>query len=216
MKKTMLMCFAVLMAFLSSTAQEQKAKNILDQVSEKTRSYKTISADFTFTMNNDEMDIHEKNEGSIKLKGQKYVVTLPDVGMKIYSDGNTVWNYMEDGNQVTISSIDNEESDLMNPSSLFHIYEKGYQSKYVGEKTQEGKTVYEIELFPDEEQQDVSKINILIGKADMMIDSATLYTTDGNLYGIEIKTMKTNLDIPDSSFTFDPSKHRDVEIIDFR
>ena len=54
---------------------------------------------------------------------------------------------MEDGNQVTISSIENEGSELMNPSALFSIYEKGFKSKYIGEKSVNGKVYYEIELL---------------------------------------------------------------------
>ena len=43
-----------------------KAKNILDEVSSKTKTFKSISADFSFSMVNKEMDINEKNEGTIK------------------------------------------------------------------------------------------------------------------------------------------------------
>ena len=75
-----MLSLGLILAVFTVNAQDQKAKKILDKVSQKTRSYKTISADFIFTMENKEMDIHEKNKGSIKLKGQKYVVNLPDDG----------------------------------------------------------------------------------------------------------------------------------------
>ncbi len=216
MRKFLMLSLGLILAVFSVNAQDQKAKTILDEVSQNTRSYQTISAGFIFSMDNKEMDIHEKNEGSIKLKGQKYVVDLPDVGMKIYSDGKSVWNYMEDGNQVTISSIDSESSELMNPSALFNIYEQGFKSKYMGEKTVDGNVLYDIELYPDTDEHEVSKINLLIDKVDMMIDSATLYGTDGNLYGFKINELKTNVDLPDSAFVFDPDKYEDLEVIDFR
>lgn len=216
MKKGFILSIILLIAVFAGAAQDQKSKDILNKVSEKTRSYKTISADFVFTMDNKEMEIHEENEGSIQLKGQKYMVNLPDVGVKVYSDGESVWNYMEDGNQVTITSIDSEGSELMNPSSLFNIYEKGFQSKYIGEKTQNGSVCHEIELYPGEEQQDVSKVTLLVDKSDMMLESATLYGTDGNLYGIKIKDMKTNVDLPDDYFKFDADEYGDIEVIDWR
>ena len=196
--------------------QDAKAKGILDQVSAKTRSYKSISADFSFSMVNKAMSINEKNDGSIKLKGQKYLVDLPGAGIKIYSDGKTNWNYMKQGNQVTISTIDKDSGELMDPTSLFTIYERGFTSKFIAEKNVGGTPVYQIELFPDKKQFDVSKISIEINKATMMIQSAQLFGNDGNLYGITVKKMETNKEFTDSDFAFDAKKFPDVEVIDLR
>lgn len=216
MKRLLLIGVVLLMAVLSWAQQDEKAKRILDKVSEKTRSFSTISADFSFSMKNEEMEIDERNDGSINIKGQKYCVELPDVGITVFSDGITLWNYMNDGNQVTVSSIEDEGSELMDPSAIFSIYEKGFDSKFVAEKKAGGKTVYQIDLFPDSDEHDVTKITLLIDKATMMIHSALLYGTDGNLYGIEVKKLESNKDFSDSEFVFDASKYGDVEVIDFR
>jgi outer membrane lipoprotein-sorting protein len=202
---------------IASAQQDMKAKNILDEVSKKAQSNTTISADFIFTMQNKEMEINEKNEGTIKLKGKKYVVDLPDIGVKVFSDGKTVWSYMKDGNQVTVSNIDDQSNELMDPSSLFSIYEKGFKSKYVGEKKEGNKIYDQIDLFPEKEDvQDVSKVTILIDKLTMMIHSAEMYTTDDNIYGVLVKKMETDKNYPDSDFVFNPSDYNDVEVIDLR
>jgi outer membrane lipoprotein-sorting protein len=216
MKHIFLLGIFLASVFFIQAQQDTKAKQILDEVSKNTRSFKTISADFVFSMENSEMDINERNEGTIKLKGQKYVVDLPDIGVKVFSDGKTLWNYMEDGNQVTISNLEDGGSELMDPSSVFTIYEKGFQSKYVGEKTIGNEIVHQIELFPDSEEHEVSKILLSVGKSDKMIKSALLYGTDGNIYGIEVKKMDTQTELPDSYFLFNASDYGDVEIIDFR
>ena len=217
MKKVLLMGIILLTAlYVKSAQQDTKAKEILDKVSEKTRSFSTLSADFSFTMKNEEMEIDEKNEGTIKFKGKKYSVDIKDLGFKIFSDGNTVWNYMEDGNQVTISTLEDSGNDLMDPTSLFNIYERGFQSKFLGEEKENGKDVYKIELLPDSDEYDVSKIIVSIDKNTMMIQSAVLYGTDENLYGITINKLVTNKDYADSEFVFDESKFGDVEVIDLR
>ncbi len=195
---------------------QNDAKKILDEVSAKTRTFKTMSADFQFSMVNEEMDISEQNNGTIKVKGQKYVVDLSDAGIKVFSDGETIWNYMEDGNQVTVSSVDDSGSELMDPSSIFSIYERGFRSSYVGEANENGKAVYKIELFPDSEEYQVTKIEVSVDKATMMLSSAKLHATDDNIYSILVKKMETNKDFPDSDFIFDASKYDDVEVIDFR
>lgn len=216
MKSIFLTTVVLLLAMFSMAQQDPKAKSILDDVSAKTRSYKTISADFSFSMENKAMSINEKNDGSIKLKGQKYLVDLPGAGVKVYSDGKTNWNYMKQGNQVTISTIEDSGSELMDPSSLFSIYEKGFTSKFIDEKTVAGKVVYQIDLFPDKKEFDVSKITLEINKSTMMIQSAQLHGTDGNLYGLVVKKMETDRDFPDNDFVFDAKKFPDVEIIDLR
>ena len=217
MKRFSLIAVVLLIVVMVSAQQDEKAKNILDQVSRETRSFKAFSADFAFTMQNKEMDIHERNEGTIKIKDQKYRIELPGAGITVFSDGSTLWNYMKEGNQVTISNIDNESNELMNPSSIFSIYEKGFKSKFVSETKVGTEVIYNIDLFPDNiNKQEVSKVSISIYKETMMIYSATLYGTDGNLYGIEVKKMEPNRDFPDSDFVFNAGKYTDVEIIDFR
>lgn len=196
--------------------QDAKAKKILDEVSTKMQSLETISVNFLFTMENKQMDIFEKNEGMLELKGQKYRVDLPDVGVKVYSDGETLWNYMEDGNQVTISTLEEGGSELMNPSSVFTIYEKGFRSKYAGEKKEGNKTFHQIELFPDSPEYEVDKIVISIDSKENIIKSALLHGTDNNLYGVEVTNLDTNKPIPDSYFVFNPKEYQDIEVIDFR
>lgn len=216
MKKAWIIVALLLVVGLVNAQSDAKAKEILDEVSAKTKTFKSMSADFNFSMVNKEMDIDEKNAGTIKVKGQKYKVTLTGAGVEIYSDGNTIWNYMKDGNQVTITDAEEAGSELMDPSSIFSIYERGFRSKYIGEKQVGGKTLYQIELFPDSDEYQVTKIEVSINKATLMLDAATLHSTDGNLYGIVVKKMETNTNLQDSDFVFDASKHPDVEVIDLR
>jgi outer membrane lipoprotein-sorting protein len=216
MKSVVILTIILFFSCFIQAQDDPKSKEILDKVTEKAKTFKTLSASFTFSMVNEEMEIDERNEGTIKLKGKKYVVELPEAGVTVYSDGQTVWNYMKQGNQVTISTIEEAGNELMDPSSLFSIYEKGFQSKYIGEKNVGGVGVYEIDLFPEEDIYDVSKITIEINKSTMMIQSAQLMGTDENVYGIVVKKMESNKEMPDSEFVFVESKYPDVEVIDLR
>jgi len=206
----------VLIAAALQAQTDTKAKQILDQASQKTRSYKTIFADFTFSMQNQQMKINETNNGSIKLKGNKYMVEIPGAGLKVYADGKTSWNYMKTGNQVTIAPIDENSSELMDPSSVFTIYEKGFKSKFIAEKIVDGKPIYQIELYPDKKEFEVTKITIEINKATSVIQSALLNGTDGNVYTIKVNKFEPNKEIPDAEFVFDAKKYPGVEVIDLR
>lgn len=214
MKKLLFLIAVVLIANILNAQTDAKAKQILDQTSQKTRSFNTISADFTFSMQN--AQLKETNNGSIKLKGNKYVVEIPGAGLKVFADGKTSWTYMKNGNQVTISTIDESSSELMDPSTVFTIYEKGFKSKFIAEKTVEGKPVYQIELYPDKTEFEVSKITIEINKSTSMIQSALLSGTDGNTYSIKVNKFESNKDFPDAEFIFDAKKYPGVEVIDLR
>jgi len=105
---------------------------------------------------------------------------------------------------------------LMDPAALFSIYEKDFNSKFVKDSTVAGKAIHIVELLPDNDALDVSKISVNVDKNTMMIQSAILHSNDGNQYVIEIKNMVTNKNFPDSDFVFDAGKFPDVEVIDLR
>lgn len=216
MRKLFFITTILVFAISVNAQQDAKAKGILDQVSQKTRSYKNITADFTFSLENKELKIKEVNEGTIKIKGQKYTIDIPGSGVKVVSDGKTIWNYMKKGNQVTISNIEDKEGELMDPSTVFTIYEKGFRSKFIAEKTMEGKALYQIELYPDKKEFEVTKIDLEINKATMAIHAAQLYGTEGNQYGIRVKKFDPDKEIADAEFTFDAKKYPGVEVVDLR
>lgn len=223
--KRILLIAAVLFAASFTQAQDAKAKEILDKVTAKTKTYTCIYADFVFSTENKEMDINESNAGTIKVKKEKYNLKMKglkgseqenDYIMEVFSNGELIWNYMKEGNQVTIANIEEDGNELMDPSSIFTIYERGFKSEYVTEKKINGKTAYQINLFPDSDEYEVEKIEVFIDKASDMISAATLFGTDGNLYRIVVDKLETDKNFPDSDFVFDNSRYPDVEVIDFR
>jgi outer membrane lipoprotein-sorting protein len=203
-------------AIISQAQQSDRAKNILDEVSKKTQSYSSISADFIYTMQNPEEDIDEGYSGSILLKGDKYIVQIDELGLRMFSDSKTIWTYMVDANEVTISSVDEESTELLDPSKVFTIYEKGFKYNFTGEKVEDGINLYLIDLIPETDDQDFTKISIGINKANMMIHFALMFDSVGSQYSIKVRKIETNKVIDDSKFTFDQSKYEDIEVIDFR
>ena len=74
--KTIIISFISVLITLSvssQTATDKKAKAILDEVSQKTKLYKTISIDFTYTMLNKANNINQSKKGSVIIKGEKFL-----------------------------------------------------------------------------------------------------------------------------------------------
>jgi len=148
MKKLFLVALLACSGVLVFAQQDQKAKSILENVTKTTQSFQSIQATFDYIMDNKKEGIHEENKGEIIMKGEKYQLKLPQLGLEMYCDGKTVWSYMEDANEVSITSMKDESAEMMNPSKLFTIYEEGFNYRFIQEATAGAKPVYVIDLIP--------------------------------------------------------------------
>ncbi len=95
--------------FVAAQDQDPKAKAILDEVSKTTKSYKTISADYSFAIFNKDKKQLEKWLGKVAIKGQKFRLEIP--GNTIVCDGTTLWNFNKDAKEVTIKTFDSENEE---------------------------------------------------------------------------------------------------------
>ncbi len=208
-----------LFAFLVTNVfaqQDQKAKSILENVTKTTQSYTSIQATFDYVMENEEVDIYEEYKGSVIMKGEKYNLKLPQLGVDIYSDGSNVWTYMEDAEEVTVSSIEEDSGELMNPSMIFTIYEEGFDFKYIEETTIDGEPIYVIDLFPTTDDIEYERIRIQIDKQKLLIKKAEMYSGEGNCYIINVTDFITNVNVDDSRFIFDVANNANIDVIDLR
>ncbi|WP_321286037.1 outer membrane lipoprotein carrier protein LolA [uncultured Sunxiuqinia sp.] len=216
MKKLVILLTVALYWSIGFAQQDQKAKNILKKVTETTQGYSTIQATFNYIMENKAEGIHEENNGQILLKGDQFHLSLDELGMEIFNNGETVWTYMKDAGEVTIADADDEMNEMMDPSKLFTIYEEGFAYKFVEEKTVGGQEAYVIDLFPDDKEIEYTKIRIQIDKKRMLIMKAEMIGSEGNNYIVEVKNIETDVPATTADFKFDPLKHPDVEKIDLR
>jgi len=167
-------------------------------------------------MNNKAENIKEKSNGTIVLKNKKYKLSIPQMGLQVFSDGKTIWTYMLNANEVSISNMDESTDDLMAPERIFTIYERGFNYKFVGEGADAGIPVYNIELTPQKPTGDIQTIKLMIDKEKMVIHGAHMTGKDGNMYNVIINEYKTDGVYKDTDFVFDTTKHKDVEVVDMR
>ena len=189
-------------------SQDNKAKSILDLLSNKTKSYSSIKAEFTNTFSNTITDLNESQSGTIYLKENAYKLELES--QIIISDGETNWIYLIDEKEVNITEIDDEENEL-NPSKIFTIYEDGYNYKFINE----GSNVYQINLIP-KESSPFSKVELFINKHKMQISSFNMIDKQGSNYKYTIDSFETNIEFNNDFFIFNTKEYPEVEVIDLR
>jgi len=195
--------------------QDPSAKEILDRVSKKTLSYTTIMADFELVIDNRMEDMHSKSRGSIQIKGKKYF--MESMGSMVFYNGTTMWSYMPDINEVTISEPSAMEGDFVdNPALIFTFYNRDFKYRLVGEITVDKKLMYEIDLYPKDLNQPYSRFKIYIDKEKEEIYMLKAVSKDAVDYTIYIINLKYNLPLNDSKFTFNTADYPKVEVIDMR
>ena len=108
-KSTRLLLLFVFSICLSANAQDSlKAKNLLDQVSTKIRSYDNIVLDFKYTITNSKDNLHQESKGKVALKGDQYVLNIMGI-TRIY-DGSRVYNIVPEDEEISISTFDDQNT----------------------------------------------------------------------------------------------------------
>ena len=195
-----------------SQTKDQKAATLLDEVSAKTKSYKSVKVDFLYSMENKQARINEEKKGTLFLSGDKYRLTV--ASQIVICDGKTIWTYIEESNEVQVNSLDNKD-DALTPSKLLSSYNTNYRSKIIKDKSQTDPNVESIELIPNT-IKNFNKALITVDKTKKQIRTFTLFDKSGNTFTYKISRYQTDLPVTTSDFTFDKTKFPGVEVIDMR
>ena len=190
------------------------AKMILDNVSAKFKTYKSVTATFTLTVTNAAGKVQGTKKGTVYLKDSKYRVSIS--GQEIFSDGDNIWTYDKSANEVQVTKFD-PSANTITPQKMFtNFYDKDFLYKLNGETKQSGKTVQEIELTPVDKTKTFFKVLVSIDKTSKNIISTKVFEKNGNRYIYTVNSMKTNTAIPESSFVFNAKNYPGVEVVDLR
>jgi outer membrane lipoprotein carrier protein len=195
--------------------QDSSAKVILDRVTKKLSNFNTILADFELIIDNRMDDLHSKSTGAIQIKGSKYY--MESMGTQVYFDSKTMWSYITDINEVTITEPESEDTDFVdNPALIFSFYNRDFKYRLIGEANVDHKWMYEIDLYPKNRNQPYSKFKLFIDKKTDMIYMIKAVSKDAIDYTIYILNTKFNIPIKDTQFTFNSEDYPKIEIIDMR
>ncbi len=211
MKKVSLSLLFIALFF---TAFSQDAKTILDKLAEKSKSSKTMKGTFEYNLENKTANIHENSKGSFLIKGDKYFVDV--LGAETYYDGDNLYSYIKEVNEVTIQKPEADSEDFLKPSNLFTIYQTGYDCKYVGKIIENGKSIHVIDLLPKDDDKNYKKLIVKVDKKTNQLVSMKSIGESGDDVEIKVISMQENVPADDNKFTFNKAAHPDVEVVDMR
>jgi len=188
------------------------AKKVLDGVSNKFRTYKTVQGKFSLKVENSAGKNLGVKSGNVYMKGTKYRISVN--GQEIFSDGSNVWTFDKASNEVTISKIDPSANSLT-PQKLFtNFYDKDFLYKLNGPVVLNGKSLKEIELTPIDKTKPFHKVLVYVDNS--AINTTKIFEKNGNRYTYSTNSLTPNAVIADAMFLFDAKKYPGVEIVDLR
>ncbi|MCC6252871.1 MAG: outer membrane lipoprotein carrier protein LolA [Bacteroidia bacterium] len=217
MKKALLSLMALIISFSVHAQNDARAKKVLDDLSAKTKTYSTINADFTITIENKKNKTTDTQSGKLALKGSKYKLEVNN--QVIISDGKTSWTVLKDASEVQVNTVESKEKETgLNPSNIFTIYEKGFKYEFVkDEKQKNGETYQIVKLFPDEpKKKNFHTIVLTVSKEKMQIVNIKVLGKDGTDMTYAVKSFTVNNNFPDATFSFSEKNYPGYEVIDLR
>ena len=213
-------CFSFCTANLFAQAtkgngkSDPEAKKVLDAVSAKFKTFKSVKATFTLKIENAAGKVQGTKTGTVLMKGLKYRVSI--TGQDIFCDGSTIWTYDMAAKEVQVATLDNSSGSIT-PQKLFtNFYDKDFLFLLNEDVKRNGKTFQVVELTPLDKTKPFFKVVLEVDKATKVIMSTRVFEKNGNRYLYAINNMATSSAIPDDSFVFNTKKYPGVEVIDLR
>ena len=214
MKKILITLIACVGFFTFATAQKDtKARELLDKSSAALAQAGDIYAYFTLSIKDVINKTSQSFDGTIQMRGNKFRIDTPE--QNIYFDGKTQWVHQKSYEEVTISEPTAEEIQALNPKSIFSLYKKNSNYKYVGTKTDiKMRKVEEVSILP--QKGEITRINVQINTADYFPVMFHIFYKNKMENIIYINKYQTKQNFSDDLFVFDVKQFPNVEVIDLR
>ncbi len=202
----------VIFLFVSSLSfsQDKKAKELLDEVTAKVKSYDNIVIDFKYTLQNTKENINQESKGSVTLKGNLYYLNFMGV-TKIF-DGKKTYTIVPEDEEITISKVDEKDENAITPSKMLTFFNSGY--KYYMDIVQDvkGRKIQYIKLVPISSKDERKEILLGIDIQTKHIYNLIEIGKKGTKTTLVVNSFKTNQPISKNQFIFDQSKYKNYYI----
>ena len=143
---------------------------------------KTLVSDFSISIA-DQSAQPMTYTGDLTMHGKQFALSMFD--MEAAYDGNTLYMYSEDTEELTLSTPSDEELLQTNPflyaQTLLPICQ--YAEKVVGEKTQ-------VTLTPNEQSAGIEKFVLRVATATLLPTAVEIYEVGGNLTTLRLNNAR--------------------------
>jgi hypothetical protein len=197
----------IIIAFFSISiqAQDKKAKDLLDDVTEKVKSYDNIVIDFKYTLNNAKENINQDSKGNVTLKGNMFVLNFMGV-TKIF-DGKKNYTINPEDEEISISKYNDKDDAAITPSKMLTFFNSGYKYAWDIEQNIKGRKIQYIKLTPTNTKDNRKEVLLGIDIQTKNIYNLIEIGKNGTKTTLTVNSFKTDQPLSKNQFIFVESKY---------
>lgn len=203
--KRFLLIASLLLFSFSIQAQDKKAKDLLDQVTAKVKSYNNIAIDFKYSLNNAKENINQDSKGNVTMKGNQYVLNFMGV-TKIF-DGKKTYTIVPEDEEITISTVNEKDDNAITPSKMLTFFNSGYKCSMDILQNVKGRKIQYIKLVPINSKDQRKEVLLGIDVQTKHIYNLIEMGKKGTKTTLTVNSFKTNQPLSKNQFTFAGSKY---------
>lgn len=207
--KSLISTFITTILLWSSAALAEPADDAAQALNRKLSSISSLEADFTQIVMDGKGSTLQELSGTMKVKRPKMFswMTQPPYPQTVISNGEIIWIYDEDLEQVTVQKLDDRtgntpalllSGDPAQLASSFDVSQKAIN--------EQGRVRFALKPKSDEALFDV--LTVVFDNQQLV--SMDLTDSLGQKTAIDFKNVKTNTPIPDTQFEFEIPQGVDV------
>ncbi len=203
--KRILFLIASFIFAVASFAQAMSASQVMDSAAKKIRSMKSVSATYDMAVDSEHMS------GTLVMSADKFHLSSDQI--MAWYDGKTQWSYSADTNEVNIIEPTPEELVAINPFVIISSFKKSYKPVLL--KSESG--TYKIRLTPiSPKGAQITEAVITLNAKSFLPSYISITLDSGNKLNIKVKSIKTGVNYPHSTFVFNKKMLPKAEIVDLR
>tara|TARA_R110000868_G_scaffold17399_2_gene76525 strand:+ start:2791 stop:3453 length:663 start_codon:yes stop_codon:yes gene_type:complete len=204
MKTFIQIAFIFLFSF-SIQAQDKKAKDLLDQVTSKVKSYDNIVIDFKYSLNNAKENINQDSKGNVTMKNNQYVLNF--MGITKIFDGKKTYTIVPEDEEITISNLNEKDDSAITPSKMLTFFNSGYRYSMDALQDVRGRKIQYIKLIPTNSRDQRKEILLGIDVQTKHIYNLIEMGKKGTKTTLTVNSFKTNQPLSKNQFIFAESKY---------
>jgi len=199
-------CISLLLLFSHFVqAQDKKAKDLLDQVTAKIKTYDNIVIDFKYTLNNSRENINQESKGNVVMRGNLFTLNL--MGVTKLFDGKKTYVINPEDEEITISKYNEKDDNSITPNKLLTFFNSGYKFNWDILQDIKGRKIQYIKLTPTNPKDQRKEILLGIDNQTKNIYNLIEIGKNGTKTTLTVNSFKTNQPLSKNQFTFEASKY---------
>lgn len=200
--------YLLIIFFINFPIQAQdakKAKELLNEVSAKVKSYKNITINFKYSLQNYKENINQESNGNVSLQGNLF--NLNFMGVSKIFDGKKIYTIVPEDEEISIANIDANDENAITPNKMLTFFNNGFKYSWDISQNVKGRKIQYVKLTPINIKDQRKEVLIGIDVQTNHIYNIIEIGKNGTKTTITVNSFKTNQPLSKNHFTFTKSKY---------